>query len=99
MTSTEQATGSNDSTGERATKRRRNIILGAVAVGVLALALLAVGVLPRNSGTSGCTRSKPCDTTTTTAPSTGGGGAVVTTTTAPSTGGGGAVVTTTTTTP
>ncbi|MEI6570068.1 MAG: hypothetical protein WCO36_01410 [Actinomycetes bacterium] len=67
-------------TGERATKRRRNIILGAV--GVLAPALLAVGVLPRNSGTTGCNLNKTdCSTPTTTTPSTGGGGAVVTTTT------------------
>ncbi|MBJ7382382.1 MAG: hypothetical protein JHC66_07315 [Acidimicrobiia bacterium] len=89
MTSTEQAKGSNGSTGERAGKRRRNIILGAVAVGVLALALLAVGVLPRNSATSGCNSNKTdCSTptTTTTAPSTGGGSP--TPTTAPSTGGG-----------
>lgn len=87
MTSTEQAKGSNGSTGERAAKRRRNIILGAIAVGVLALALLAVGVLPKNSGTSGCTRREPCPSiTTTVAPTTttigtGGGSPVVTTTT------------------
>ncbi len=99
MTSTEQAKGSNGSTGERAGKRRRNIILGAVAVGVLALALLAVGVLPRNSATSGCNSNKtdcstPTTTTTTTAPSTGGGSP--TPTTAPSTGGGSPTPTTST---
>lgn len=92
MTSTEQAKGSNGSTGERAGKRRRNIILGAVAVGVLVIALLAVGVLPRKSGTSGTVRTKPpvtISTTTTVAP----------TTTTIGTGGGSPVVTTTTSTP
>jgi len=95
MTSTEQTNGSSGSTGERAAKRRRNIILGAVAVGVLVLALLAVGVLPRKSGTGGTVRTKPpvtisTTTTTTTVPST---------TTTISTGGGSPVVTTTTSTP
>lgn len=95
MTSTEQAKGSNGSTGERAGKRRRNIILGAVAVGVLALALLAVGVLPRNSGTSGTVKTKPPVTISTTTTTT----TVAPTTTTISTGGGSPVITTTTSTP
>ncbi len=82
MTSTEQTNGSNGSTGERAGRRRRNIILGAVAVGVLALALLAVGVLPRNSGTSGC---QGCPVTTTTRPDGSDNGKKPTTTVAPTT--------------